>query len=260
MADKFTYEQTDWKVPIEQSLLTNTEIDNGSLRLYLILLSYARNKITAFPSRDTLAKDMGCSVRNVDILKNKLKAHGLLSWETKFYGQKKHNTYTLLKYKPITSSYKEKKSSSPQRKKLLINNTNSNNKTTSSDFKKVIKSFMKSYRDTCENIDPDIKRNIQSGWINNKNYIVTNGDRKNLAQYLQENGEDGIEKIDISFKFLKSYLEDRLEYGQFYNSDGSELIPSISLFLKSKIQHDAMMEFTKHRLRVITKELERDES
>ena len=107
--DKFEFKKVDWKVPIERSLLIDERIDNPSLRLYLILLSYARDKVTAFPSRETLAKDMGCKVRNIDLIKNKLKKIGLLDWVSKYNGSNKYNIYSLLQYEPIKKGQKSKK-------------------------------------------------------------------------------------------------------------------------------------------------------
>ena len=258
MSDDFVYNKVDWKVPVERSLLINTEIDNSSMRLYLILLSYAREKVTAFPSRETLAKDMGCSIRNVDLLKKKLKKYKLLSWNTKFYGNKKHNTYFLLKYQPIKASDKQKIASGKS-KILPVNNKQYNNKTTSSskrNFDAIVDAWKKSYEDICNNIQPEIKEHIQSGWINNSNYNITKGDKRNLEQYYKENGDAGLKKLEISFNFLKDYIEDKVEYGQFYNTNGAELVPTISLFAKSKIQHDGIMEWATHKLRVANKEFE----
>ena len=254
MSEVFNYKKIDWKVPVERSLLIDTSIDNASMRLYLILLSYARDKVTAFPSRETLAKDMGCSIRNIDLLKKKLKQHKLLNWTTEFFGDKKHNTYFLLQYRPIKSS-KEKNSACETGKKFPVNNKQQNNKFTSRrNFDEVIKSWKKSYNEICTNINPNIKDYIQSGWINNKYYSVTNGDRKNLEEYYKIHGAEGLKKLEISFKFLKPYIEDKVEYGQFYNTNGAELIPTISLFTKAKIQHDNLMEFATHQLKVMNKE------
>ena len=249
MSDKFIYDKIEWKVPVERSLLINTEIDHPSMRLYLILLSYARSKVTAFPSRETLAKDMGCGVRNVDLLKNKLKDNNLLSWTTKFYGQKKHNTYYLLQYKPIKSGFKKQKIASGTGNILPVNNNKPNNKTTSSRFEKVVNSFTESYKKICAEIDPQTKQHVQSGWIHNPHYTITNGDRRNLNEFYNSKGESGLKKMEVSFKYLSDYIEDKIQYGNFYNTDGSELVPTISLFLKSKIQYDGLMEWTTDELR-----------
>ncbi len=241
MPDDFVYKKIDWKVPIERSLLINTRIDNSSMRLYLILLSYARDKVTAFPSRETLAKDMGCSVRNIDLLKKKLQENFLLDWTTHVIDNKKHNTYQLLQYQPIKKGqYKQK--ISPLKKPPADK------------FDKVIKTFQRSYRDLCKNIDPDIKHYIQSGWINNANYSITRGDKKNLEKYYKDHGDSGLQRLDISFKFLKGYLEDKIEYGQFHNTNGAELVPTVSLFAKSKIQHDGIMEWATHNLQIMQEE------
>jgi hypothetical protein len=235
MPDVFEHKRIDWKVPVERSLLVNNFIDHASMRLYLILLSYARDKVTAFPARETLAKDMGCSVRNVDLLKRKLKEHNLLDWTTKVIDNKKHNTYQLLQYRPIKGKNEQK---IPNKKPV-------------NDFDKVVKNFQKSYRSLCKNLHPDIKETISSGWIKNANYTISKCDTRNLEQYFKENGDAGIKQLEISFKFLEGYLKDRIEYGQFYNTDGSELNPTISLFTKSKIQHDGIMEWAKHNLEVM---------
>jgi len=262
MSDGFNYEKIDWKVPVERSLLIDRNIDNSSMRLYLILLSYAREKTTAFPSRETLAEDMGCSVRNIDLLKKKLQKYKLLTWNTKYFGNKKHNTYFLLKYKPIKASDK-KNSSSPKRREFPVNNKQVKNKHTNTrssfsndKFDKVVENWKASYEEICNDIDPEIKENIQSGWINNSNYQLTNGDRRNLEQFYKDYGDTGLKKLEISFKFLKDYIEDKVEYGQFYNSNGAELVPTISLFTKSKIQQDGIMEWATHQLRIANKEFE----
>jgi len=237
MPDVFEHKRIDWKVPIERSLLINNLIDHASMRLYLILLSYARDKVTAFPARETLAKDMGCSVRNIDLIKRKLKEHRLLDWTTRVVDNKKHNTYQLLQYRPI----KGKNEQIAPKKKI-------------NEFNEVIKNFKKSYRNLCKNVHPDIKETVQSGWIQNPNYSLSKGDTRNLEQYYRQHGAAGIRKLEISFKFLESYLEDRIEYGQFYNTDGSELNPTISLFTKSKIQHDGIIEWATHELEKIQEE------
>jgi len=243
MSDDFNYNKIDWKVPIERSLLTNKRIDNSSMRLYLILLSYARDKITAFPSRETLAKDLGCSVRNIDLLKRKLRENNLLDWKTTVVKNKKHNTYYLLKYEPINKSVKKDFSKA----KILPIKENTN-------YGRVVYNFKKSYMDICNNIPKNLREHIQSGWINNSNYNMTKGDKKNLEQYYKTYGADGLKKLEIGFKFLRSYLEDKIEYGLFYNTDGSELVPTISLFIKSKLQHDGIIEWAKHNLKIMLKE------
>ena len=239
--DKFEYKSIDWKVPIERSLLIDKNIDNPSLRLYLILLSYARDKITAFPSRETLATDMSCTVRNIDLIKNKLKKLGLLDWETKFNGSNKYNIYKLLQYEPIKKKQyqQHQQKQEPPKEKLNVD----------SKMKEVIENFKNSYKNFCNHSDEFIKDNITSGWINNPDYQETQGDLRNLKWYVENYGESGLKKLGISFKFLEPYLKDAIEYGDFHTTQGNELIPTISLFVKAKIQHDKIMKFTLEELR-----------
>lgn len=240
--DKFEYEKIDWKVPIERSILIDKNIDNSSLRLYLILLSYARDKITAFPSRETLSEDMGCSVRNVDLIKNKLKKIKLLDWDTFFNGTNKYNVYKLLQYKPIKKSQR------------IETRTNENTKpieqkfTLDSKMQEVVDIFKKSYKDFCEG-SKDLHEVITSGWIENSDYNISQGDIRNLKWYNDTYGEAALKKLGISFKFLGSYLRDAIEYGDFYTNQGTELVPTISLFTKAKFQHDKIMRFTLDELR-----------
>lgn len=234
--DNFEYEKIDWKVPIERSILIDKNIDNPSLRLYLILLSYARDKIIAFPSRETLAKDMDCTVRNIDLLKNKLKNLKLLDWKINSNEYNSYNIYKLLKYEPIKKRNREEQTSSSS---LNIDNK----------IQKVVDSFSKSYKEFCENSKDDFKDYIKTGWIENPNYTASYGDIKNLKWYHDTYGEASLNKLEISFRFLGSYLQDAIEYGDFYTSQGSELIPTISLFTKAKIQHDKIMKFALDNLK-----------
>ena len=52
----------------------------------------------------------------------------------------------------------------------------------------------------------------------------------------------------------QAYLEDKIEYGQFHNTNGAELVPTVSLFAKSKIQHDGIMEWATHNLQIMQEE------
>ena len=225
--DSFVYNEIDWKVPIERSLLINKNIDHTSLRLYLILLSYARDKITAFPSRERLSEDMGCSVRTVDSTKLKLKEIGLLSWHSIKEGNKLKNIYKLIQYQPILKD----------RPRELIKNI----------FSETIDIFKKSYKDFCENVDPFIKEMIYSGWNSSSEYHCSKGDYRNLEAFFRKEGEKGLVKINNAFKLLKDYLSEEIEYGNFYNSDGKEMNPTISLFLKSKMQYDNIIKFAEDK-------------
>jgi hypothetical protein len=102
-----------WKVPVSIDLIDDTNLSNGAFRLYLRLMGYARQRNTCFPSRATLAVNMGVEVKTIDRLKKQLKDANLLNW-TKYLGKdgRNHNTYTLLAYKPIVG----------QKKPLMENN------------------------------------------------------------------------------------------------------------------------------------------
>lgn len=242
--DSFEYKKIDWKVPIERSILIDKNIDNPSLRLYLVLLSYARDKITAFPSRETLADDMGCTVRNVDLIKNKLKKLKLLDWETRFNGTNKYNVYKLLQYEPI-----KKRQNTPQTNVQPATQPTEQKYTVDSKMQEVIDTFKKSYRDFCESSCEELKETIKSGWIENPDYTITQGDIRNLKWYNDTYGEASLKKLGISFRFLGSYLKDAIEYGDFYTNQGTELVPTISLFTKAKFQHDKIMRFTLDELK-----------
>jgi hypothetical protein len=94
-----------WQVPVPIDLIRDTSISPNSLRLYLDLLSYARDRVTCYPSAKQLAHDIGLSERYVHTLSNELREHGLLTWTTaRGSDGRDHNTYTLLEYKPIKKS------------------------------------------------------------------------------------------------------------------------------------------------------------
>ena len=244
MADKFDYKEIDWKVPIETSLSKDKRIDHSAFRLYVVLLSYARDKVTAFPSRETLAADMGCSVRNIDLLKNKLQKAGLLDWVSKYNGSNKYNIYKLLQYQPIEKKKYEKKES-----KEKYDNPIKEKITVDTKLKEVIDIFKESYKNFCSESYDDLHDLVKTGWIGNPDYNPSQGDIRNLKWYRDNYGDAGLKKLGISFRFLGPYLRDSIEYGDFHTNQGAELIPTISLFTKAKIQHDKIMKFTLDELR-----------
>jgi len=263
-------ETIDWRVPIETSLLIDKNIPDNALRLYLVLLSYARNKTTAFPSRETLANNIGKTTRTVDTLKNKLKQLGLLSWESKFNGSNIYNFYTLLKYEPIIKGVTKPK----KIKKVLLTSKKENSipkeknepitkeegfvytpekkpKSSSSKYEPIIKIFKEKYKEVCDNHRDELERFTTSGWIDNPIYIPTVGDFRNLKWYEETYGEAGLKKIEIGFNFLREFLVEEVGYGLFYNGNGTELVPTISLFLKAKIEHDKLIRFATDELEII---------
>jgi hypothetical protein len=196
-----------------------------------------------------LADDMGCTVRNVDLIKNKLKKIKLLDWETRFNGTNKYNVYKLLQYEPIkkrqatpqyTPQYTPQASNQPVVEQKFTVNTK---------MQEVIDAFKKSYKEFCETSGEELKDSIKSGWIENPDYIASQGDIRNLKWYNDTYGEASLNKLGISFRFLGPYLKDAIEYGDFYTNQGTELIPTISLFTKAKFQHDKIMRFTLDELK-----------
>lgn len=128
-----------WKVPVPIGLINDTTLSNGAFRLYLCLMSHARQRTTCFPSRAKLAEEMGVEIKTIDRLKKQLKVAQLLDWQKSLgaNGWKK-NTYTLLSYKPIKAKVNPLSEvmdvpgegtilSSERGQKCISNNTNSNN-------------------------------------------------------------------------------------------------------------------------------------
>lgn len=72
----------DYFIQIPQTILKDTKLSNGAFRLYCILLSYCRQRPTAWPGQDTLASDLGVkSVRQVQNLLSELRFIGLIDWQ-----------------------------------------------------------------------------------------------------------------------------------------------------------------------------------
>ena len=126
-------QKTLWQIPIPIDMVKDLRLSARALRLYCNLLGYARAITTCFPSRDTLSRDIGVSVRQIDRLKNELKASGLLSWKQRKNKERRlSNTYTLDIYKPIERKdgsvlHTRTRMSSNQGHGCPDNNTNSNN-------------------------------------------------------------------------------------------------------------------------------------
>jgi hypothetical protein len=102
-------EEELWNVPVSVNLIKDLNISLGEFRFYLLLMSYARAKTTCFPSRATLAKEMGVGIRAIDKWKASLRDLGLLQWE-KYIGKdgREHNIYTLMKYRPLAKTGDQK--------------------------------------------------------------------------------------------------------------------------------------------------------
>ena len=126
-------QKTLWQIPIPIDMIKDLRLSAMAFRLYCDLLGYAREITTCFPSRETLSRDIGVSVRQIDRLKNELKASGLLSWKQRKNKERRlSNTYTLDIYKPIERKdgsvlHTRTRMSSNQGHGCPDNNTNSNN-------------------------------------------------------------------------------------------------------------------------------------
>ena len=179
-------------------------------------------------------------------LKNKLKEVGLLDWKTYYNGNNKHNAYKLLCYKPINRSNDSLSnkindvyySIDEKTKELKIDEV----------IKETIQTFIESYKSFCENSD-NLSDYIITGWNKNSNYIPSKGDIKNLYWYKHKYGEEGLIKLKNSFRFLESYIREEIEFGNFYSRKGAELVPTISLFIKAKTQHDKLMQFALDKMK-----------
>lgn len=93
----------EWKVPVEESIIRDTSISDKAFRLYCLLLGYARESKTCYPTITQLAKGLGCTEKYVIRLNNELKKAGLLNWKKVKHDDNSYpnNLYILLKYKPI---------------------------------------------------------------------------------------------------------------------------------------------------------------
>jgi hypothetical protein len=82
---------------IPNVVLKHTEISFGAKVAYGVLLSYAWAEDFCFPAQERLAKDLNCSVRQVQRLLTELKAEGFITWKQR--GLNRPNTYHLLPIK-----------------------------------------------------------------------------------------------------------------------------------------------------------------
>ena len=91
---------------IPKWILRNPELSHGSVRLYGVIMSYADNEtLAAFPSRETLAKDMGVTVRSIGSYISELEKAGVMEVErrrNKRTGNFYANHYVLCFNDPAT--------------------------------------------------------------------------------------------------------------------------------------------------------------
>jgi len=216
-------DEKSWKILVDKKLLTDTSIDNASLRLYLILMTYARNKDVAFPSRETLAKDMGVSVKHIDTLKRRLVEKGLIDWRSeKKSGFIRKNIYTIKENVNKDNSYLDK-----------IKNDEL--------IKQVVDTWINSYKNFCLNSKDIIKDHLEGAWVYNPIYNPTKSDYKNLSKFKAIYKDSGLLKLKDAFSVLGDYLTEQILWGDFHYK-GKEIIPTISLYTY-KNQFDKLYQF-----------------
>lgn len=84
-------------VQIPRFILKHPTLSFGARVTYSILLSYAWQEEFCFPAQEAIAKDLNCSVRQIQRLLTELKAAGFISWKQQ--GLNRPNTYYLLPLK-----------------------------------------------------------------------------------------------------------------------------------------------------------------
>lgn len=111
------------KIILNNELILNKKISGNVFRLYCVLKMYAlkdRNQKRIFPSRETLANNMGMSERQIDRLKKELREFGLIDWiRVPGKGKYWHNVYSF-KYGPQICGYKTKMSAEDKNVSSLI--------------------------------------------------------------------------------------------------------------------------------------------
>jgi|GEM_PF-3250630 len=65
-------------IQVPEEIVLNKVVSSSALHLYIILLRYARQSGYCWPSQETLAKDIGRSIRQVRTLLNILEQRGLI--------------------------------------------------------------------------------------------------------------------------------------------------------------------------------------
>ena len=102
-------------VNLSQIITDNKLSPPARLLLVILIIKYARNNNNAFPTKETLAKDIGCSSRHIHNLLQELKDCGVTTWERR--GFSKSNKYSFnnelyfLNDKTKTVPYKKNTSS-----------------------------------------------------------------------------------------------------------------------------------------------------
>lgn len=80
-------------VRLAYTLIRDCDISDGAFRLYSVLLIYCRQEATAWPGQETLAKDIGRSVRQVQYLLSQLKDIGLVDWKQNGHSSNRYHVF-----------------------------------------------------------------------------------------------------------------------------------------------------------------------
>ena len=81
-------------IQIPKFIILHRKLSYGAKVAYGILLTYAWQDDFCYPAQESLARDMGCSVRNVRRFLNELKDQQLINWKQR--GLNRPNTYYIL--------------------------------------------------------------------------------------------------------------------------------------------------------------------
>jgi hypothetical protein len=97
----------DYFIQIPQTILKDSGLSDGAFRLYCVLLTYCRQKLTAWPGQETLAEDMGRSVRQVRTLLSQLKDIGLVDWQQNGHSSNRYHVFKAPLRSRFTSDRKD---------------------------------------------------------------------------------------------------------------------------------------------------------
>lgn len=79
---------------IPNRIIDNPNISLGGKCVYIKLLSYAWDKKKCFPGQETMAKDLGTSIKTIQRKLEELKEMRLITWQQR--GLNKTNIYFIL--------------------------------------------------------------------------------------------------------------------------------------------------------------------
>lgn len=272
----------EWKAPVGLELLYDTSLSAAALKLYIIFLSYARSKNTAFPSRERLAKDMGLQVGSIDRLKKELVEHKLLIWEHRWNGENKYNWYYLPQYRPIHGMSEEetttiqiadtcihnKKKVSKKITKISVPelpmDSDPDSYYTDPDGNKPMKKTG-SIRETQKLILDHYLTQHNLGMIltlqdKNKTIMIeapekfrtqlkyySNLEKSNVKSFILRNSTEFVNRFIRNLSYMGFYISQSTGSGGFFGGDPG-INPSVSLFTKTEYQVDKFMAFAEEMI------------